>query len=213
MRAFLRFTVWLAIIIGSAIGLARATAIQWWMVPLDDPWLGASVAPSLAPGDWVILWRLTRPTDGDLVKCPEPNAPERVVIGRILGSDNDQLEFEQGSVKLSGHNLRTERGCPQFEVAHPKTGEPVQQDCGVEDLDGRLYLRGNLVRDLPPPPSTGKLNVGTGKSFLVSDNRQFPFDSRDYGPVDASSCKESIVFRLWGKNGYFDQSRRFDVVR
>ncbi len=213
MRSLLRYVVWAAIIVGAVVALARATAIRWWRVPVDDPWLGASVAPSLQPGDWVILWRLTRPTEGDLVRCPEPKAPERIVVARVLATGNDQIEFTKGMLKINGQNLPTERGCPEFEVAHPKTGEPVHQACGVEDLGGTLYLRGNLVSELPAVPSTKTTTVTPGQYFLVSDNRQFPFDSRDYGTVEAASCTETVIYRLWGKGGYFDQSRRFELVK
>lgn len=213
MRSLLRFLVWTAIILGSLIGLARATAIRWWQVPMDDPWLGTSVAPTLQPGDWVILWRLTRPSEGDLVRCPEPRAPERIVLGRVLGTANDDISFERGLIKVNGRSLPTERGCDEFEIAHPKTGEPFRQGCGVEDLGGRLYMRGNLIPELAAVPSMKGKTVEPGQFFLVSDNRQFPFDSRDFGTVEAASCKETVIYRLWGKRGYFDQSRRFDLVR
>jgi signal peptidase I len=212
MRSVLRYIVWAAIILGAFVALARTTAIRWWQVPMDDPWLGASVAPTLQPGDWVILWRLTRPTEGDLVRCPEPNAPERIVVGRVLATGNDKIEFDKGLVRINGQNLRTERGCEGFEVNHPKTGELVPQNCGIEDFDGRLYMRGNLVQELPAIPSMKMTQVAPGEFFLVSDNRQFPFDSRDYGTVAAASCTETAIYRLWGKGGYFDRSRRFELV-
>jgi signal peptidase I len=213
MRSLLRFIVWTLIVLGAAVGLARATAIRWWRVPLDDPWLAASVSPTLRPGDWVILWRLTRPTEGDLVRCPEPKAPERIVVGRVLASANDQVEFDKGLFKLNGRSLPTERGCPEFEVRHPKTGDFVRQTCGVEDLAGHLYMRGNFALSLGLPQSSMKVIVEPGTYYLVSDNRQFSFDSRDYGPVDASSCKETVVFRLWSKDGYFNPDGRFDLLR
>ena len=211
MRTLIRLIVWTLIIVGSLVGLARATAIRWWQVPQDDPWLGASVAPTLRPGDWVLLWRLTRPVEGDLVKCPEPKAPERIVVGRILGAANDQIAFDRGQLRRNDRNLPTERSCESFEVAHPRTGEVVQQGCSIEDFEGRLYMRGNLAAD--PPPSMKVLTIEPGSFFLVSDNRQFPFDSRDYGTVEAASCRETVVYRLWSKHGYFDSVGRFDLVQ
>lgn len=213
MRALLRLIVWTLVILGLAIGLARATAIRWWRVPTDDPWLSASVGPTLQPGDWVLLWRLTRPSDGDLVQCPEPKAPERIVIGRILGSGNDELTFGEGNIVINGKALRTERSCDAFEVLHPRTGATVRQGCSVEDMGGRLFMRGSDVASGNATQTPLKVVVNPGDFYLVSDNRQFPFDSRDFGPVAASSCRETIVFRLWGRNGYFDQQRRFDLIR
>jgi hypothetical protein len=48
---------------------------------------------------------------------------------------------------------------------------------------------------------------------LVSDNRRFPYDSRDYGPVERATCTDTVFFRLIGPGGFFDASRRFQYVR
>jgi hypothetical protein len=58
------------------------------------------------------------------------------------------------------------------------------------------------VSDVPP-----------GHVYLVSDNRLFPYDSRDFGPVEARSCKETVFFRLVGRGGFFDAKTRFTYVR
>lgn len=144
--------------------------------------------------------------------CPEPKAPERIVLGRVIGTSNDEVGFNQGQLRLNGHGLPTERSCDAFDVNHPKTSDPFHQGCSVEDLEGKLYQRGNAIAGLPPPSPPSVTTVDPGRYFLVSDNRQFPFDSRDYGTVESLTCKETVVFRLWGKSGYFDQQGRFEVV-
>lgn len=213
MRSFVRLLVWTLLIAGGVIGLARATAIRWWRVPTEDPWLGASVLPSIGPGDWVLLWRLTRPAEGDLVLCAEPGAKERIVVGRILATGNDQLETRGANVSVNTKSLRRERGCDGFKVTHPKTGQVLEQPCSMEELDDRLYLRGDLIEGLRSEPPAKPVEVAPGTFYLISDNRQFPFDSRDFGPVDAATCVETVVFRLWGPGGYFDQNRRFELIR
>ncbi|HMJ10312.1 MAG TPA: hypothetical protein VK524_02845, partial [Polyangiaceae bacterium] len=92
MRKLVRFLLWTAIVLGVLVALARYTAIRWWRVPANDPYLEASVAPTVRGGDWIILWRLTKPDYGDLVLCPEPEAPHRVVIGRIAGESDQKIE-------------------------------------------------------------------------------------------------------------------------
>ena len=62
MSKFLRYLGWTLFIAGAVIGLARLTVIRWWQVPLGDPYLEASLAPSLQGGDWVLLWRGTAPS-------------------------------------------------------------------------------------------------------------------------------------------------------
>ena len=72
MRAFGRVAMWAVISIVAVVVLFRLTALRWWKVPADDPYLVASVAPTLRAGDWVLLWRLTPPSPGSLTLCPEP---------------------------------------------------------------------------------------------------------------------------------------------
>ncbi len=212
MRSLLRLLVWTLIIAAVAIGLARATAFRWWVVPTDDAWLSASVTPSLGPGDRVLLYRLSRPSEGDLVICPEPGAPQRIVVGRILATGNDTIEIQGATVTVNGKPLRRESGCDGFSVIHPKSGQLLAQPCAIEDRDGDLYKRGNLIDGLGAPPKMKSLTVTPGQFFLVSDNRQFSLDSRDFGPVNADSCRETVVFRLWGPGGYFDPNRRFELI-
>ena len=84
MSKILRYLAWALIIVGAIIGLLRLTVIRWWQVPVGDPYLEASLAPSLRGGDWVLLWRGSAPIAGNLVLCPEPKTAGRAVIGRIL---------------------------------------------------------------------------------------------------------------------------------
>jgi signal peptidase I len=180
---------------------------------MNDPWLEASVEPSLRGGDLVLLWRLTPPRYGDLVLCPEPAAPERVVIGRILGEQADNIVVDGPGVTVNDHSIATERACTEAQVTvkHPRDGQPVEEQCSMEIVGGALHPRGWAAAQ-PIVPQKVTARVPSGRVFLVSDNRLFPFDSRDYGPVERSSCKESIFFRLVGPDGFFDVGRRFTYI-
>ncbi len=211
-RKLLRILVWTVVIAGAILGLLRLTAIRWWRVPSNDPWFQTSVTPTLQAGDLVVLWRLTRPTQYDLVLCPEPGAPTRVVLGRVMGEGNDLVSADQTGLSINGRHVRTERACGTFTVRDPRTAAEYEQTCSMEDVEGRLHPRGNQIPEAGPPAPLKTVKVPPGKFFLLSDNRQFPLDSRDFGVVDAASCKETVVFRLWGAKGYFDGSRRFDWI-
>jgi signal peptidase I len=212
MRKVVRFLLWTAILIGALIGIARYTAIRWWQVPADDPYLEASIAPTVRGGDWIILWRATAPDFADLVLCPEPDAPHRVVIGRIAGESGDKVRTEDSSVSVNNRLSSTERACPEFTVLPPNGGRELQQRCDIEVLRGRSHMRGSVSGQKHVPKPMERV-VPEGKLFLLSDNRLFPYDSRDYGPVDRQSCKETVVFRLVSKAGFFDQESRFTLLR
>lgn len=213
MRSLLRGLLWILVVGGLLVGAARAVALRWWQVPTDDPYLEASIAPTLRAGDWIILWRFSPARLGDLVMCPEPAAPDRVVIGRIAGVEGDSVEVNGSSLRINGKRVGTEGSCTRdsFSIDDPKTGERVTQRCDMEVLGSGRHLRGNVAD--AAAPATFKTRVEDGEVFLLSDNRAFPYDSREFGLVDATTCKETVVFRLIGVRGYGDVESRFVFIR
>jgi signal peptidase I len=216
MRKFFRFLFWVALVVGGLIGVLRLTAIRWWRVPLDDKYLTASISPSVRAGDLILLWRLTRPGFGDLVLCPEPGHPERVVIGRLVGEPGDKLEVTGARVTVNDQRLLTEGRCARspFKENAPDTGVEVEQSCSLEEVGGGVHERGDVpVSDVSPPHDAKIEAVPPGQVWLVSDNRLFPYDSRDYGPVERASCRETVFFRLVGSGGFFDPTTRNQYIR
>ncbi len=213
MRSLWRFLLWSAVIAAVIIGALRLVAIRWWRLPTNDPWLEASIEPTLRGGDLVVVWRLTPPHYGDLVICPEPGAPERVVVGRILGEPADNIVIDAASVTVNNHLIPTERACSEATtiVKHPRTGQPINQGCEMESVGGTLHPRASASGQ-PGQPARVATTVPEGRVFLVSDNRFFPFDSRDYGPVERASCRETVIYRLLGQDGFFDVGRRFTYI-
>lgn len=214
MRRLLRLLVWSSLLLGALVGLLRVTALRWYRLPDDDPYLEASVAPALRGGDWLILWRLTPPTYGDLVLCPEPKEPGRVVIGRLLGEEGDTISVKGDAVTVNGKRLGEERPCLErdFEVENPNVGTVVEQHCQLEVAGSAMYMRGSVAGHKLHPLEV-KQEVVESRVFLVSDNRLFPYDSRDYGQVERETCRETVVFRLVGKRGFFDVERRLTLIR
>lgn len=212
MRRLFRFLVWMALLAALVVGVARLFFLRWWRVPENDAWLEASVAPTLRSGDLVLLWRFTPPTFGDLAYCPEPNAPGRVVLGRIAAEAGDRIEVSPRAVKLNGKAITNERTCGEFEVTHPEKGEPVELRCVEEVLAGVMHRKAMEQPELGQA-SSKEVEVPEGQVFLLSDNRVFPYDSRDFGLVERQSCKEFVFFRLVSRRGYGDVESRFSFIR
>jgi signal peptidase I len=213
VQKLLRFFVWLAIVFGAVVGILRTTALRWWQVPANDPELAASLAPTLRGGDWIILWRLTKPSVGSLVVCPDPDDPSAVVMGRIVARSGQAVELQGPSVKVDGKMPTIEYNCTEGRVTviSPDTLEPQQLACDMEDLNGKLHKRA-----MGKPTSTPRpfVKAVTGEDvFLLSDNRVHPFDSRHFGTLPESACRESVVFRLMSRDGFFDVAHRLDYIR
>lgn len=213
MRALGRWLLWTLISFGVLAGILRATAIRWWRVPSDDPYLDASIAPSVRGGDLVLLWRLSEPSVGSLVLCPEPKHPERVAIGRMVGEENNHVRVEGSRIFVNEKAFPTEGSCSDdhFTVKPPQGGPPVEERCSVEVASGLTHLRGEAEATADVAPL--ELDLKAGQVALISDNRRYPYDSRDFGPVDRSTCKETVFFRVVGPGGFFDSSRRFQYIR
>jgi signal peptidase I len=210
----LRFLVWSALILAVIVGLARAVAIRWIRLPVNDPTFEASILPSLAGGDLVIAARITRPTFGDLVLCPEPDYPTRYVVGRIAGEGGDEVRIVNGVPYVNGQKFIVERGCDPgyFEYPHPDDESIVKQQCEWEALATHLHKVGSIGNHTVSP-SESQTDVEEGRLFLLSDNRLHPYDSRDFGTVDAATCKETIVLRLVSRDGWLDADHRIDYIQ
>jgi hypothetical protein len=213
MRALGRWLVWSFLAFAAIVGFLRATAIRWWRVPADDPYLDASLAPSLRGGDLVLLWRLTPPVLGALTLCPEPKHSDRVVIGRMLGEDRNTVRIEGTHVYVNDKVLSAEGTCADdhFKVVPPQGASEVEQRCTMEVASGVAHPRGEAEATAELP--NVELSLQSGEVALVSDNRRFPYDSRDYGPVERASCTDTVFFLLVSAGGFFDASRRFQYVR
>lgn len=213
MHKLVRFLLLVTLLLGALIGLARATAIRWWRIPDDDPYLEASIAPTLRGGDWIVLWRLTTPKFGDLVLCPEPSQPDREVLGRIAGLAGQKVGVRGSQAIIDGRRAKDEGSClvSKFTTIDPRTGEPVEQRCENEALGSRVHPRGNVTTQSRPADS--ETEVGLGQVFLLSDNRLFPYDSREFGPVERGTCSESVIFRLVGAQGFSDVESRLSLIR
>ena len=179
MRKFLKALLWTVGILAVLTAVARLTAIRWWRVPANDPVLEASITPTLFGGDLVLLWRATSPKFGDLVMCPEPGAPERVVIGRIVGEAGDAVKLKGGVVWINDKPAETETACSesQFINIDPDTGNEVEQTCWIEAIGGVSHKRGNVLEVGGKAKMATERTVQDGKVFLLSDNREFPYDS------------------------------------
>ncbi|HEY4102474.1 MAG TPA: S26 family signal peptidase, partial [Polyangiaceae bacterium] len=108
--------------------------------------------------------------------------------------------------------MQVEGKCDPFEARDPASGTILNQGCSFEIVNGRTHPRGNLGTPLPQDAKPDEFDVPNGQFFLVSDNRALPWDSREFGPVDASLCVETVVFRLVSKNGFFDVANRLTLI-
>jgi signal peptidase I len=196
----LKLALWLAGLLGIGLLVLYAFAFDVWTVPADDPVLAASLAPTLDPGDVVILTRHPLIVHGYLLRCPDPEAPGRFVVARAIAQGGETVSFSDEMAFVDGHHSPSPQVCnpPSVVVGDPRSGLNVELTCAVEEY-GEMNF--SVLRATNPAISTKTpRKVGPGTWFLVSDNRHFPLDSRDYGPIDQRLCQH-VVLRVKGHDG------------
>jgi len=216
MGGLFRFLIWVAIFVGVIVGGLRLFFVRWLRLPENDPVFTTSLLPSLEGGDLIIVQRVTKPIFGDLVLCPEPNYPQRYVIGRILGLPGDVVRINAQAPEVNGKTFPFERICNPNTIRYPHPAMPseeVEQQCYYEALASQRVHKTGRTGGHKVTPEDRSYQVPDGQVFLVSDNRLFPYDSRDYGVVPVDSCKETVALRLVGKLGWTDVQKRMTLIQ
>jgi signal peptidase I len=210
MNGFVRFIGWVAGIAG-AIGVILYVAFfDVWVTPTDDPQFLVSIEPTLSGGDTVLVLRHGTPSLPDLVRCGDPDAPGRFVVGRIMGSGGDKVAIIGETVDLNGSHSPSPRACsiPTATLRNPATGEDEKLVCLQQEFGGITFDVLHRSENAEPPK---RVDVPPSQVYLISDNRHMHLDSRDFNAVDPNTCRR-IVARLWSKRGWYDDEHRFSYV-
>lgn len=205
-KAFL----WLLLAVGVLAGVGYGVFVDTWTITEDDPRLAASLAPNAAVGDSVLVSRDFGARLGWLVRCPDPLASDRYVVGRVIGTYGQELTIDHGRLMVNHHLASTTSSCLETKVPvfNPAVGADVEEYCSFEEVGSSRHATLALPNAVETKFET---RVNSGQVFLASDNRTLHYDSRDYGQVDPNTCQH-IVFRLVGPNGWSDSDHRLTFL-
>lgn len=77
-------------------------------------------------------------------------------------------------------------------------GDTISFAAGVFTLNGDIldedYIIDNITERIPV--SISELKLGEGEYFIVGDNRNFSYDSLDYGPVHIRNIRAKVILHL-----------------
>jgi signal peptidase I len=210
MRTWLKLVAWVGGVLGAVALVLYIFVFDVWTVPSDDPMESASIEPTLSAGDVVLVSRHTTVSRGNLLRCPDPQAPGRFVIARAIAPNGDHIEILDEVVTLDGKREPSPRACdtPTVVIHDPQSDDDVTLHCSVEEYGERDFTA-MRAQDHTEPPS--RALVEQGRWFLVSDDRHVHVDSRDFGQIDVSSCLH-IVYRIEGRAGIGDEKKRLSII-
>ena len=129
---------------------------------------GASMTPSLRPGDQVLVeaasYREVEPARGDVVVFSNPHGEGRRDIKRVIGLPGERVVMAEGMLYVD------ERGLAEAYLG----GLPSSVGLGESAWD-----------------------LGAGEFLLLGDNRAHSTDSREFGPIEAGSIVGRAWMRYW----------------
>lgn len=144
---------------------------------LVQPFLvsGASMEPNFHGGDYILInelsYRFREPERGEVVVFRYPGDEKTFFIKRIVGLPGERVVVTGGKLYV-------------YNTAHE---------------EGILINEGYLPEDLV---TIGEKDVTLGEKefFVMGDNRDASFDSRQWGPLKRSEVVGSVWVRLWPLN-------------
>ena len=129
---------------------------------------GASMVPSLSPGDQVLVdvsaYGENGPARGDIVVFLGPHAEGRHDIKRLIGLPGERVVMAEGMLYVDGR-----------QIAEPYlSGLPSSVGLGESAWD-----------------------LGAGEYLLLGDNRAHSTDSREFGPIEGDRIVGRARLRYW----------------
>lgn len=136
---------------------------------------GASMVPTFQDGNYIftskVTYKLRKPIRGDVVVFYAPRNPELEYIKRIIGVPGDTVMIAGGEVYVNGLQLN----------------EPYISDKTL------ITLSGTISENQP-------ITVEPDKYFVMGDNRPRSSDSREFGPIPATSIVGQVFYRYFPVN-------------
>jgi len=169
-----------AVIAVVAVFIVRTFLVQPFLVS------GSSMSPNFSNGDYVLVDELTyhlrAPSRGDVVVFHDPQDYSTYFIKRVIGLPGETVAV--GNNKIVVTNTAYPKGLTLDESYLP-AGTPV----AAENCDG-----GTLA------DSVCTYAIASSTYLMLGDNREFSFDSRDWGPLPSKNIVGLVRVRLWPLN-------------
>jgi len=169
-----------AVVAVVAVFIVRTYLVQPFLVS------GSSMSPNFSNGDYVLVDELTyhlrAPERGEVVVFHDPQDYPTYFIKRIIGLPGDRIEIQNNTITV--FNSEYPNGLALDESYLP-AGTPVSP----ENCDGGSVTSGICT-----------YNLSSSTYLALGDNREFSFDSRDWGPLPAANIVGLVRVRLWPLN-------------
>lgn len=156
------------------IAVLVVVGVRYFLV---QPFLvdGASMEPNFHSGDYILIneisYRFKEPQRGEIVVFHYPGNERTYFIKRVIGLPGEKVEIKNGKVFV--YNGKNPAG---FEIEETY-------------LPNDIKTSGDKI-----------VALDSSQYFVLGDNRDASFDSRQWGPLNRSEIVGSVWVRLWPLN-------------
>ena len=176
----------------------RTTLLEAFRVP------AASCYPTIVPNDRLLANKLAYknkdPERGDLIVFLNPKNRREIYIKRVIAIAGDTVEIQDGQILINDKQLQRQKvvqtKLDDIKIEHD--GKPLEGEL-FEEANGttryKIFLAG------PPHDQSStdfaKMTVPEHHCFVLGDNRNLSFDSRNFGPVPLATIKGKADYLYW----------------
>lgn len=194
LKEYNRWYVYLLLILlvvssGSAVGIGphRGNLVEAFRVT------SASVYPTIFPNDRILanktVYRKIEPHRGDLVVYLNPEKRQQNNIKRVVAIAGDRVEMKDNQLYINGQMLERQP-IPQSEFNGLNIdGKDVNGDAFYEINNGSKYKIFISKSDDEKKRNFPEMTVPKYNCFVLGDNRNYSYDSRNYGPIPVATIK------------------------
>ena len=132
------------------------------------PVKSTSMEPALNKDDYVLINRFSSTDKGDIAVYKSPIEEGRMLISRIAGREYDTVELRDRMVYINN--------------------EPLIM--ASSHIDASIFPMKFSYRDNMPP-----VKLKRGEFFMLNDNFNSSFDSRNFGPVNIKNISGKVIYK------------------
>ncbi len=130
----------------------------------------SSMIPNLEKGDRALVLKIISPDIGDIVLLNSPVEPEKVLFKRLVARGGDVMEIKDKIIY--------------------KNFEKLKLNWHIHCKDERLFPADFSNRDNLP-----SVGINDGECFVLGDNLDRSFDSRDFGAISEENIIGRVIFK------------------
>jgi len=149
---------------------------------------GHSMDPTLADGQKLMTYQLSKIDRFDIVTTKEPDDLDKLAVKRVIGLPGDRVQMQDDELLVNGKKLDE----PYLTAYKQQFSKDKMQSTYAynpafqEIANNAETFTSDFVYEVPE-----------GKYFVLGDNRLISKDSRSFGFVNRSMIEGEVGFRYW----------------